>query len=271
MKNCRKAFYISITFAFTGFACTEDSATDDGPDVLKPQINMLASSPVATEGIICKVKETNVINVQTGSEIVLNLQFSDNRNLSQYKVDIHNNFDCHSHGRIAASAWQLLKIENITGQTVAVEEVLPVPEDALAGDYHLQILCLDALGNEATPLIYSIKVENSIDNVPPVLSLTEPSSASVSVAKGNDLTFRGTVSDNYSIANGKIEITYTDPEGTEFFPLQEFFSEASGKEADFDLKFTVPSSAVSGKHTFRVKTYDTYNNSSEKVIEVDFN
>lgn len=270
MKNYRNTFYTAIIFTFIGFACTEESAISEGPDTHKPIITVLESTPVAQDQRICKSMESNVISATTGSDIILNLEFSDDSNLSQYKIDIHNNFDCHAHGRVAASSWQLLKIENISGKTVNVEEVIRVPEDVLAGDYHLQILCLDALGNEAEPVIYSVKVENAIDNIPPVLSLSEPSSGSVSIAKGADLNFKGTVTDNHSLANGKIEITYTDPGGTEFFPIQEFFPEIQGTEAAIDLTFVVPAAAASGKHEFVIKAYDTYNNAVEKLIEVDF-
>lgn len=250
-------------------ACTEEGALEGGPDIQKPQIIMLGSSPESKEGMICNSVESNVINASTGSDIVLNLQFSDDNNLSQYKVDIHNNFDCHSHGRLISN-WQVLKVENIVGKQVQLEEVIAVPEDAFAGDYHLQILCLDELGNEAEPLIYSIKVENSIDNISPVLALSEPAISPITVSKGSDLSFEGTVTDNFSLNNGKIEITYIDPNGTEFFPIQQFFLETQGTEANFNLKFTVPPSAASGQHNFRITAYDTFNNSVEKIIEVVF-
>ncbi len=261
---------IKFLFLLLFVACTEDGSINEGPDTQKPIITVLESTPVAQDQMICKSMESNVISATTGSDIILSLEFSDDSNLSQYKIDIHNNFDCHAHGRVAASSWQLLKIENISGKTVNVEEVIRVPEDAMAGDYHLQILCLDALGNEAEPVIYSVKVENAIDNIPPALLLSEPSSASISIGKGADLNFKGTVTDNHSLANGKIEITYTDPGGTEFFPIQEFFPGTQVTQIDFDLTFKVPTSAASGKHEFVIKAYDTYNNAVEKLIEVDF-
>ena len=219
--------------------------------------------------MICGSKESSVIRVVTGTELTLNLIFSDDRDLSQYKIDVHNNFDCHAHGR-TTSSWQVLKIENVSGNKVVLDEVLAVPEDALAGYYHLQILCIDGAGNEAEPIIYSIQVENSIDNIPPELTLSEPSSDNFTVSKGSEIKFRGTVKDNHSLGTGKIEITYTDPEGAEFFPVQQIFPDSQGDEATVDLTFKVPDFAISGEHQFVIRVHDRYNNLTEKTYTIDF-
>ncbi|GAA5042614.1 hypothetical protein GCM10011506_45280 [Marivirga lumbricoides] len=269
-KYTKKIYVLFILFTAVGYGCSENDSIDKGPDIEKPTIVMVDTSPQAKEGLVCNSTEQNIIYVSTGNSVVLNLRFTDNLNLSQYKIDVHNNFDCHSHSRILGSSWQLLKIENINSNDLSIKEELQVPEDALAGDYHLQILCLDEAGNEADPLIYSIKVENAIDNVPPQISLSEPSSGTVNITRGEELSFSGSITDNNSLSNGKIEITYKDPKGTEFFPIQEFFPEEQGTEASFDLKLKIPPSATTGKHIFSVIGYDTFNNSSAKVIEVVF-
>lgn len=261
-------FLITVSCLFLLSACSED-ASEGGPDVQEPVIQVIFSLPRANEGMICGSKESNVISVVTGEEITLNLAFFDNRNLSQYKVDVHNNFDCHSHGRVNAD-WQVLRIEDITGPAIDAEEVLAVPEDASAGDYHLQILCIDEAGNEAEPIIYSIKVENSIDNVPPELLLTEPSSDPFTVAKGLEIKFQGTLNDNHSLGAGRIEITYTDPEEVEFAPIQQIFPDSQGDKATVDLSFEVPEFAASGEHVFFVRAYDRYNNLVEKSYTITF-
>ena len=254
---------------FLLWACNEDGPVNEGPDIQSPVTRIVSSSPQAKEGLICGSQESNVIHVATGKEITLNLTFSDDRNLSQYKIDVHNNFDCHSHGRIASS-WQVLKIEDVAGKKVELDEVLAVPESALAGDYHLQILCIDESGNEAEPIIYSIQVENSIDNIPPELVLSEPPSDDFVVSKGSEIKFQGIVKDNHSLGTGKIEITYTDPEGTEFSPIQQIFPDSQGEEATVDLTFKVPDFAMSGKHQFVIRVYDRYNNLTEKTYKIDF-
>lgn len=269
MRHKRYRTIIKFIPLFFLWACDEDGPVDEGPDTQSPVIQMISSSPEAKEGVICEARESNVISVATGREIVLKLAFSDDRNLSQYKIDIHNNFDCHAHGRVTSS-WQILKVENITGTKVELDEVIEVPEDALAGDYHLQILCLDESGNEAEPIIYSIQVENSIDNIPPELVLSEPATDDFSVSKGSEIKFQGMVKDNHSLGTGKIEITYTDPEGAEFFPVQQIFPDSQGKEATVDLTFKVPDFAASGKHEFVIRAYDRFNNFSGKSYTIDF-
>lgn len=269
MKHKRYRTIIKCMPLFLLWACNEDGPVDEGPDTQSPVIQIVSSSPQAKEGVICKTSESNVISVATGREIVLKLTFSDDRNLSQYKIDIHNNFDCHAHGRVASS-WQVLRIENIAGKKVELDEVILVPEDALAGDYHLQILCLDESGNEAEPIIYSIQLENSIDNIPPELVLSEPSADDFTISKGSEIKFQGIVKDNHSLATGRIEITYTDPEGAEFFPVQQIFPESQGEEATVDLTFKVPDFAASGKHEFIIRAFDRYNNLAEKSYTIDF-
>ena len=269
MRDKRYKSIVKYVALLLLLGCSEDDPVNDGPDVESPVIQVTSSSPEAKEGMICNAKESNVISVATGGEVILNLTFSDDRNLAQYKIDIHNNFDCHSHGRVASS-WQVLKIENIFGKELEVNEVLEVPEDALAGDYHLQILCLDESGNEAEPILYSIVLENSIDNIPPELAISEPSSDDFTVAKGSEIKFKGMVTDNHSLGTGRIEIIYTDPGGTEFFPVQQIFPDSQGEEATVDLTFEVPNFAASGKHQFVIRVYDRYNNLAEKTYTIDF-
>lgn len=269
MKCKRYKTIIKCIPLFFLWCCNEDGLMNEGPDIQSPIIQLSSSSPQAKEGEICGSRESNVIRVATGEEIILSITFSDDRNLSQYKIDVHNNFDCHAHGRIASS-WQMLKIEEVTGKKVALDEILAVPENASSGDYHLQILCIDESGNEAEPIIYSIQVENSIDNLSPELVLSEPSSDDFMVSKGSVIKFQGIVKDNHSLGTGKIEIIYTDPEGTEFSPIQQIFPDSQGKEAIVDLTFKVPDFASSGKHQFVIKAYDRYNNIVEKTYTIDF-
>lgn len=269
MRHKRYKTIIKYIPLFLLWACDEGGSVDEGPDTQVPVIQVVSSSPEAKEGVICGSEESYVIRVATGNEIILNLAFSDDRNLSQYKIDVHNNFDCHAHGRITSS-WQVLKIENVVGKKVELDEVLAVPENALAGDYHLQILCIDESGNEAEPILYSIQVENSIDNIPPELMLSEPSSNSFTVAKGSEIKFQGMAKDNHSLGTGRIEITYTDPEGAEFSPIQQIFPDSQDEEATVDLTFKVPDFAISGKHQFVIRVHDRYNNFVEKAYTIDF-
>ena len=269
MKYQKYKTIIKCIPLFLLWACDDDGPANEGPDVQDPVIQVISSIPQAMEGMICGSEESNVIRIASGQDIVLNLTFSDDRNLSQYKIDVHNNFDCHSHGRITSS-WQMLKIEDVFGKKIETEEVLAVPENALAGDYHLQILCIDDSGNEAEPIIYSIQVENSIDNIPPELVLSEPSSDDFTASKGSEIKFQGMVKDNHSLGTGRIEITYTDPEGTEFSPIQQIFPDSQGEEATIDLTFKVPDFASSGKHQFVIRVYDSFNNLVEKAYTIDF-
>jgi len=250
--------------------CSSDAPQDLGPDTEVPVIKIIETEPAAKAGLICGFKEDKVISATSGSMMLLHLNLTDDRNLSQYKIDIHNNFDCHSHGRVLATPWQVLEVNDVNGNNIEIEKEIQVPAETAAGDYHLQILCLDESGNEAEPVIYSIKILNATDSVAPELTLTEPSTHPITVDKGATLSFKGTVTDNYSLNDGKIEVTYTDPKGTEYAPIQEFFAADQGTGASFDYAFEVPAFAASGKHIFSIKVFDSYNNFSEQKVDVTF-
>ena len=64
--------------------------------------------------------------------------FRDNEALSQYKVDIHNNFDCHGHAR-STQDWTVLEVLDIEGTEQRVSRSLSVPDDVTAGNYHFHV------------------------------------------------------------------------------------------------------------------------------------
>lgn len=259
--------FMGMFILLTVTSCLKDKNDLDGPDVEKPLIKMLSTNPRAGEGVICGLKETHVIHAITDQDIFLNLEFSDNANLAQYKIDIHNNFDCHSH---RSSPWEVLKIENIEGEVLKITETLTIPQESWSGNYHLQIQCIDESGNEADPLFYSIKIKNSIDSISPVLNMAEPSGHDFSIERGSEIYFKGHVLDNHSLEEGKIEITFIDTKGRTNFPIQEFFSEEKKLKADFDIVYKVPSHFAKGEYLFQVAVYDKYNNSTMEEFKIIF-
>ena len=268
MKNFIAYTLGIVLLAGLFLACSDSDPEADNADTERPVVRIVTSSPLATESVICNAKEDFVIQAITGETISIDLEFEDNRNLSQYKIDVHNNFDCHSHGRVAASSWQVLTTKDISGSSYTVTENLEVPEDALAGDYHLQIQCLDELGNEAEPIFYSIQLTSSKDRVPPVVAIELPVSLEITAAKGDALFFTGTVNDNYSLDNGRVEISYTAEDGTSFFPVQRAFGADAGTSTPFETGFNIPASAVAGTYTLTVTAFDTFNNFTEKVFKL---
>lgn len=248
------------------FSCKEKNKNSQPNDTQKPSITLQSVIPQLSSDTVCEELDNKVIKVNNGGRITLSLQFTDDINLSQFKIDIHNNFDCHGHGRIEAGTvpWQLIQIEDISGSNINKSIELNVPTDAAAGAYHLMISATDAVGNEAQILDFTIKIENMEDPIKPeIILLNNP----------NDLTFQVSdtffiqlqISDNYSLNNGKLEIEYLNSIGEEFSLLRHFFDANQGNQANVNHNFIINLS--SGSYILKAKAWDEKNNQSEIIQE----
>ena len=260
------------------FAACEDSSVDVTP----PGMRILSVSPSFSTNPICGVMEDSVMLLQGGDAIDFSVSFEDDQALSQYKIDIHNNFDCHGHGGGAAPGvsvpdvpnqttdWTVLDIVAISGQQSQIDFNLAVPENVTAGNYHFQVQVIDESGND-NPLanFYSLSIKNPKDVIAPTLSITQPTGA-VTVKKGESLNFQGSVSDNYSLSeggNGLLFLTYTDlSSGNTFTTDATFpFDSAVSTAYDFDFDYTIPTTLVAGDFRFSVRIHDGVRNVGEPI------
>jgi hypothetical protein len=118
-------------------SCSED---EEKGDTTKPVINLV------------EPKEGDVLHI--GGDVHFDLELSDDVMLDSYKVDIHHNFDGHTHavtkGESDTKAFEFEKTWSISGKRnvdIHHHEIV-IPEDATPGDYHLMVYCTDAAGNE---------------------------------------------------------------------------------------------------------------------------
>lgn len=86
--------------------------------------------------------------VAVGDDLHLDVDFSDNEALGQAKIDIHDIFDGHDHGKVAAS-WSEVRTVDLEGKDAEIEEEFTVPANTAAGPYHAVVQCTDAAGNNA--------------------------------------------------------------------------------------------------------------------------
>ncbi|MDR1456110.1 MAG: DUF4625 domain-containing protein [Tannerella sp.] len=113
-------------------ACTEDS------DTTKPEI--LVEEPADGE----------ILHIGDESGVHFEAEFLDNEMLASYKVNIHPNFDDHSHTRAETVDFEFDKSWSISGKNAAVHHhEISIPENATPGAYHLMVYCTDAAGNES--------------------------------------------------------------------------------------------------------------------------
>src|SRR5690606_34978515 len=67
------------------------------PETSKPSISIVEQNKDFVSDTVCGSFEENVIYLNTGDTLELKLHFKGSLKLSQYKIEAHENFDCHDH------------------------------------------------------------------------------------------------------------------------------------------------------------------------------
>ena len=148
MKNIRNiALLFVMTFLFNSCSSDDSSAVDD----VKPTIDTSIAGGFPTS---CST-------VTKGSTINFKALFKDNVALGGYSIDIHHNFDHHSHDtetemdscplgpvKTPVNPWQKTLTFTIPANSpeFLAEQQIEVPNDIDTGDYHFMIQLADAQG-----------------------------------------------------------------------------------------------------------------------------
>jgi len=274
--------YFAMVFltvvSFSLWSC--DSAA---VDVTPPSVRLLEHRPASAPAMICGQLEDTVFQLKGGDTLYFSIEFEDDVALSEYKVDIHHNFDCHGHGGGAAPGftpltqegltqdWSVLETYPLQGEKDLVERWLVVPEAITAGNYHYHIQVLDESGNDSPfTTFYSLQLRNPVDTLAPSLSVNIPASSSFSASKGEAIRFSGQVSDDFPLSqggNGLLFVTYTDLRSGNTFTTSvvEPFAADVEKEHFFDAELNIPSTLVAGDYRFTVRAHDGVRNIAEPV------
>ncbi len=122
---------------------------DNAGDTTKPEINLISPAEGATLG--------------TDGDVHFEMELSDDTALGSYKVEIHSNFDGHTHASVTRTTdfsynntWS--DIESQRNATIHHHEII-IPADATHGDYHFIVYCTDAAGNESY-VVRNIEIES---------------------------------------------------------------------------------------------------------------
>lgn len=137
----KTSFYASLICLLTVssqlfIACDKD----DKGDTTKPVITLHEPE----EGQVLKI----------GGDVHFEMDLADDVMLKSYKIDIHNNFDNHTHANTKSGdevPFVFRKEYDVSGQRTAHihHHDIVIPENAHEGKYHLMVYCLDAAGNES--------------------------------------------------------------------------------------------------------------------------
>jgi hypothetical protein len=96
--------------------------------------------------------------LQIGADVHFEMEITDNEELRSYKVEIHHNFDNHTHAETKATAddsdpvpFAFNKSWDVSGLKNKLEHhhEIVIPANAAEGAYHFMVYCTDAAGNES--------------------------------------------------------------------------------------------------------------------------
>ncbi|UII26782.1 DUF4625 domain-containing protein [Fulvivirga maritima] len=234
----------------------------------QPEINVVQVHPHVETLEICGENDPRSIALTSADTLAITFNLKGQNGLSQYKIDLHSNFDCHTHGRINQAPWYVLKVEEVEGSEATVDERLIVPQDVQAGNYHFMLQLLDQKGNEAEAVLYSLQVKNVGDIQAPNMQLINPSEPPLQLVKTEPVEFSYAISDNELLYGGRVDVTYISPSGQTYTAAQYYFTQADGEEFTYNFNFDFPTLPTSGEYTFMVKVYDATGNVTEESLEV---
>lgn len=146
--------FLAISTAIT--ACNKNE------NLAKPEIHVESVTPSLTSTELCEHTVDNAIIVHPTDTITFSFHLVGQNELSQLKIDIHENTDCHEHDHEHKSApFETIIIKNVSGNEAHLVEKVAIPEDAKASNYHIDIRLLDKMGNEANELEYHLIIEEA--------------------------------------------------------------------------------------------------------------
>jgi hypothetical protein len=158
MKKIKSIAVVTMAFMLLVAGCKKD---EENIDTVYPSIDISVANAFPTQ---CSV-------IKKGETFVFSADLSDNVELGSISVDIHHNFDHHSHSteveacnmdakKAAIKPFLLIKDFPIpSGQkNFKISQEIAVPNDIDAGDYHFLIRLTDKSGWQTIKGI-SVKIQ----------------------------------------------------------------------------------------------------------------
>lgn len=257
MKIQQFAKHLLIFSIALGLAsCSKD---EDDAETVKPTINS-----VLING------DDHDIEVQVGGNLQITAELADNENLSQFKVDVHDIFDEHSHGKKNVAPWAETATYSISGTSYSLDETMTVATDATAGPYHAIFRLVDAQGNESDFSEIDFIVKNGGEAS---VNITSPDFSAIQhPAKGSTMSIMGTITDDVDIAeiaivlaeegddhhHGKTSSTIYDAD----FDLDGSADTSWDFQTDGGVDIMIPADAEDAHYIFTVTVTDNEGNIS---------
>lgn len=241
-------------------ACSDDDKPQDtvAPTIKNVEINDGGEYPT----------------VAAGADMTLKAEVEDNEMLQELKLEIHDIFDGHGHGKMSNS-WEQIMILPLNGASQSIAENIPVPGIATAGKYHVVLRAIDAEGNESDFVEKEFILSNGNE---PQIAVSNPAFGQneVHAPKGSTFDLQGTITEDSDLVEVKIMITQAGHGGhagkrsaSTIFMAD--FDLTGGNETSFDLgqvDITIPTDAETGHYQLSIVAKDNSGNYGVFIEEI---
>lgn len=267
MKHLIKSILIAVMTVFFMTACSDDDS--EPQDTSKPVI-----SDVHVENHELGTGDDE--KVMAGEEGEVHFKLMDNRELGSWKIDIHDAFDGHGHGKVFAN-YSIILSGNTGGTMQEIEVDLgEIPAEATAGEYHCIVNATDAAGNSAEFVDVRFILSNGTE---PQLELISPDLANTEhMDKGSSFSMTGNLTDDAGIESFEIFLTEdSEDDHNHGKTVQEdylLFDKDDFEEnvISFDLaeagQLTIPSDMEDGNYYIKFVSGDSDGNTMIEKFEI---
>jgi hypothetical protein len=200
----------------------------------------------------------------SGTKIHVEGIAKDNRELSQLKIDIHDAFDGHTHGKITsgATAFSIVKVINLEGKEVAFHEDIQIPLNTLAGKYHVTVSVVDEAGNLSNIEERDIIIRNSTDLIAPMIEVISPTDGQI-VSLNGTLNVQALISDNEELEDVIVKIK--NSAGVKVYEWKNEHIESQSYELDHVANLV---GLPAGNYEVEIIAIDHVNNVTDVEIDI---
>ena len=151
-----------VSLLFLAVGAILMGCSDKDNNLSKPEIHVENVTPAVTSDSVCDHLVDNVIIAHQSETLAFTFHLVGENELSQLKIDIHENSDCHDHDHAHKTVpFETIIIKELSGTEVHLTESIVIPADAKESNYHVDIKLLDKLGNEGETVEYHLVIHGS--------------------------------------------------------------------------------------------------------------
>ncbi|MEO0333288.1 MAG: DUF4625 domain-containing protein, partial [Bacteroidota bacterium] len=152
--NLMKYALLTLSFTFMFTACSDSDPDDPSNDLDAPTFSAISRPYTRGGPNVVKIRgEYMEVLPENSTELLLQGELSDNRALSEMRIDIHNSQDGHTHARYEQRlpGFRVDEVVQLDGNSHTINRNISYDDrDYLAGPYHVILHAVDNAGNSTS-------------------------------------------------------------------------------------------------------------------------